>query len=109
MVEAPLYADLVIGAVYLLLAASLAVVGWSVVCQARRRGRGVSRLSLGVAVGVVLLLLLTWLTGSSEPFRVGGRLYADGSWLRLADMFVHSSIILIVVCSVIVIAAKFRR
>ena len=109
MTEAPLYVDLVIGAVYLLVAASVAVIGWSVVRQLRRRGRGVSRLSLWVAAGVALLLLLTWLTGSSQPLRVGGRLYSDAGWLRLADMFIHSSFILIALCSVIVIATKFRR
>ena len=109
MVEAPLYIDLVIVLVYLVAGISLAVVAWSAVRQVRTHGRSVSRRALLVALGVAALLLSTWLLGSVSPLRVGGKVYDDATWLRLADMFINTSLLLIIVCSVIVIAARFRR
>lgn len=109
MVEVPLYIDLVLVLVYVVAGISLAVVAWSAVRQVRTLGRGVSRLTLITVVTVAALLLLTWLLGSASPLRVGGVVYADATWLRLADMFINSSLLLIVLCSVIIVAAKFRR
>ena len=109
MVEAPLYIDLVLVLVYLLAAASLAVISWSAVRQLHSRGRSISRLSLGVTAAVAIVLLLTWLTASVRPLSVAGKVYDDPFWLRIADMFINTSLLLIIVCSVIVIVAKLRR
>ena len=109
MVEVPLYINLVIVLVYLMTGISLAVVGWSAVRQVRTFGRGVSRLTLVVMLSVAALLLLTWLLGSVSPLRVGGTVYDDATWLRLADMFINSSLLLIVLCSAIIVATRFRR
>jgi hypothetical protein len=38
-----------------------------------------------------------------------GKPFTDELWLRLSDMFIYTSILLICVCSAIVVAAKFRR
>ena len=109
MVEVPLYINVVIVLVYLVAGISLGVVVWSAVRQVRTFGRGVSRLTLFVVLAVAALLLLTWLFGSVSPLRLGDKVYDNATWLRLADMFINSSLLLIVLCSVIIVAAKFRR
>jgi magnesium-transporting ATPase (P-type) len=110
MGESDVLIDIIIIAMYVLLALTLGVSAWSawngVSTHQRRQS---TRIGYTVAAAVVVLLLLTYVLGSTSPLRSNGQTFADPLWLRLADMFIYSSITLIIVCSVIVVIAKFRR
>ena len=102
--------DIIIIAMYVLLALTLAVSAWSAWKGVRiRQRRKSTRIGYGVAGATALLLLVTCLLASTSPLQSNGALFTDTLWLRLADMFIYSSITLIIVCSVVVVIAKFRR
>ena len=110
MADSDLFIDVVIIAMYVLLAVAAALCVWSAWNGVRTHQRRHStRIAYAVAGGTALLLLLTYLLGSTRPLSSNGQIFNDALWLRLADMFIYSSIILIVACSVIVAIAKFRR
>ena len=89
---------------------ALGVTVWSAVRGVRRRQRRKStRIGYSVAAGVALLLVMTYLLGSTHPIVSNGHTFDNPLWLRLTDMFLYSSIILIIVCSAITVIARFRR
>ena len=58
---------------------------------------------------VAVIMLLTYILASTQPVVSNGKPFTDIFWLRLTDMFLFSSILLICICSAIIVAAKFRR
>lgn len=100
------FVELLLWTLYVLLAVTTALAVWSavrsVVVRSREQGargkeRGVRRLSMAVACGVLALtLLLCWLLSGTEPMVVNGRLYADAFWLSVADTLIYASLVLIV-------------
>jgi len=56
----------------------------------------------------VLLLLVTFLLGSSDPVVTNGERFADVFWLKATDMFIYTSILLIIGCFVSAIIGRFR-
>ena len=117
MADSEILVDLVLWAVYLLMAGAVAVAVWSSVHGVRTHERTIDPLAtrhtsmIGyVTTGfVALTLLLTCLFASTKPVLSNGEPFTDALWLRLTDMFIYTSILLICVCSVIVVVAKFRR
>ena len=76
---------------------------WAVVSTLRRKGMGEAivngvpalRVAIGVAVATILTMLVSLLAGSSQPLRVNGKVF-DSVWsLRVADMFVASSLVMV--------------
>lgn len=110
MDETTLFVDVVIVAMYVLLVVTLALSVWSAVhgVKTHQRQRQ-TRIAYSVAIGVGLTLLITYLFGSTRPLSINGSLFTDTFWLRVADMFIHSSILIIIACSVVIVIAKFRR
>ena len=51
---------------------------------------------------VAALLLLTYLLGSATPIQINGHPFSDGFWLRVADMFVWTTVVLVIVAVAIV-------
>ena len=110
MDESDILIDIIIILMYVLLASTLAVSVWSAWNGVRTHQRRQStRIGYGVAAFTVVLLVVTWLLGSTRPIVSNGQVFDNPWWLRLTDMFLLSSLILIIVCSVIVVIAKFRR
>ena len=110
MADSDLFIDVVIIAMYVLLAIAVALCVWSAWNGVRTHQRRQStRIGYIVAAATALLLLLTYMLASTSPLRSNGQTFTDPLWLRLADMFIYSSITLIIVCSVIAAIAKFRR
>lgn len=103
--NAPLFTDVVLGYLYFLLFACLVVSVVSVVRGLRQRDASTKIVNgipaFKIAYGSVALLVasmaLTFAFGSSEPVRVNGVAYTDTFWLKATDMFINTSIILIVV------------
>ena len=95
---------------------AVAAAIWAIVSSMRRRN-GTSQSANGVpataiAVSVVLLTTLTlvasFLAGSNAAMQVNGVEYKEDAWLRTADMFVFSSIGLMVVATAVVAVATIR-
>jgi len=53
-------------------------------------------------------LVLTFLLGSSSPVMTNGVRFADPFWLKTTDMFIYTSILLIIGCFVSAIVSRFR-
>ena len=57
----------------------------------------------------LILLLVTLALGSSDAMMVNGEEYADKWWLHVADMFVNSSLALVVVAVVAIIVFTIKN
>ena len=117
MDDSAMFIDVLLWTVYLLMAGAVGVALWSAVHGVRTHERSVDALAsrrtsmIGyVTAGfVAVVLVVTCLLGSTQPVVSNGKPFTDELWLRLSDMFIYTSILLICVCSAIVVAAKFRR
>lgn len=94
-------------------AVALGVCLWSVVRSAMRSAREKNtksreqRLtSVCVAVVTVVLLVVTFLLGSSAPLIINGLPYDDGWWLRVADMFVASTCVMLFLAAAAVVVGR---
>lgn len=108
--NAPLLTDVLVGFMSLLTLAAVITV----LCAACRsfgknrnaakvvNGIPAARLARIVAAVVALTLAATFMLGSTRPVAVNGEAYTDTFWLRTADMFVNSSLLLVclAVCAV---------
>lgn len=110
MPDPELYTNLILYTVYAVLALTVAATLWSAARTLRQhRFLRRDRIAFGVLGLLVAVLAATWLLGSTQPLMVGGKPYDDAFWLRAADMFIFSTLILIVLCFAAIITAKFRR
>ncbi len=112
----PLFTNVLIVLIWLLLLGTVGVTVWSVVSALKKRGKAlrtvnnipVKRLSYSVIVGTVVLLLLTFLLGSGEAMKINGTLFADFWWLKVSDMFICTSLLMIIVASGCVVYGSLR-
>ena len=107
--NAPVLTDLVLVLMYLMTAIALGVAVYSVVKGGRTRssekivnGVPVAKIAWGTVAFVAVLLVVTFIAGSSEPLKVNGTLFSDAFWLRITDMFIYTSLLLIAVAVVAV-------
>ena len=113
----PLLTTVVIVVMWLMLVAALVAAVLSVVRSLKVRdkqqstlnGIPVRRLALLSGGGLLLCLLLTFLTGSSAPMLINGQRYADSMWLKVADMFINTAIILLLIAIVAVVCSNVRN
>ena len=113
----PLVADIMLWLMYIAVAAALIVTVVSVLKTVRLRTKdeevvnGVPRTRMAWIVGIAFLLclVLTFLLGSSEPVRTNGKLFTDTFWLKATDMFIYTSLILIIGCFAGVVLSRFRN
>ena len=111
------YVDVIIWAMYVLTACTVVAAVWSAWHGVRTHSRRQTDLSprhtsfLGLAVAVLTagVMALTFLLASTDPLTVNGQPFTSEFWLRLTDMFILTSLILIALCSALVAAARFRR
>ena len=90
---------------------------WSMARALSTRGKGertvnnipVKKITYGVAGLTAILLLVTLALGSSDAMMVNGEEYADKWWLHVADMFVNSSLALVVVAVVAIIVFTIKN
>ena len=113
----PFVADIMLWLMYIAIAAALIVTVVSVFKTVRLRTKddevvnGVPRTRMAWIVGIAFLLclVLTFLLGSSEPVRTNGKLFTDTFWLKATDMFIYTSLILIIGCFAGVVLSRFRN
>ena len=101
--NAPLLTDMLLVYIYLLTSTAIGVTVYSIVHGIKTRGRqsltenGVpsGRITI-ITWGVTFALLAsTFALGSTDPIKVNGKDFCEGIWLRLSDMFIVSSGIMI--------------
>ena len=117
MMDGELFIDVVLWAVYIALGVGLVAAVWSAVHGVRTHeqtadalaSRRTSMIGYATAATVAVVMVVTYLLASTRPVVSNGRLFTDTWWLRCTDMLLFTSILLICVCSVIVVVAKFRR
>ena len=99
------------------LVAALSVVAWSVVTFLRRRGqRGMvvnhvpsRRIALVTALSTAVLPLLSFAFASTASLSINGQAYTGTLWLRMADMFIVSSAVLMLAALVAVCISMFKK
>lgn len=112
---APLLTPLLIGFVELMVVVAIAIAVWMGLARVRsiksRKAGSITsvRIMLGVALGTIVLLLLSFAMGSTAPIMANGTTYTDSLWLRVADMFIYSGAVLIVVAAVAASVLKGKR
>ena len=103
--------------IYMLLifVVAIGVTIWAVVSALRKRtsskvADGVPATTIAIAVVVLtaLTMVVSFLAGSASSMQVNGSDYENGTWLRAADMFVLSSIGLMIVATAVVAVATIR-
>ena len=108
--NAPIFTDVVLGYLYFLLVVTVIVSIVSVVRAIRQRdvntrvvnGVPAYKIAYGSVALLVISMLLTFIFGSSTPLKVNGVAYSDTFWLKATDMFINTSIILVVVALIAV-------
>lgn len=106
--NAPLFTDTVLVFIYILVAAASAAAVCSLVRAFRHRDKDsdvvnnlpAARIAYASFGLLAVLLVLTFALGSTEPVLVNGVRYADSFWLRVTDMFINTSLALLVVAAI---------
>ena len=117
--NAPLFTDVLIFLMWALLLLALVLAVYSVV-RGYRKTEGSEKIVNGIPVkrtfrwiwlGTFFLLLITFLLGSSTPILVNGNEYADWIWLKISDMFVFSSLVMLLgaIIAVLFGASRYVR
>ena len=103
--NAPLLTDMLLGFIYLLTVVAIGVTVYSIVHGIKTRGRQ-SLTENGVPAGRITiitwgvtfaLLASTFALGSTDPIKVNGKDFCESIWLRLSDMFIISSGVMILI------------
>ncbi len=101
--NAPMLTDVLLVFTYAMLALAAGIAVWAVARGRRmhRRDDGTQngiparRIAIATAAMLALTLALTFALGGSEPIAVNGKLFTDGFWLRLTDMFISTIAIML--------------
>ncbi|MCR5077012.1 MAG: hypothetical protein K6A82_03125 [Prevotella sp.] len=117
--NSPLLTDVLIGFMWLLLMVAISTALVAIIRSIRMGGKGerlingipVRRIGYVVSGITIISLILTFLLGSSEGMTVNGQSFTDAFWLRVSDMFVSSSLILLAVAvgAVVFGATRYYR
>lgn len=114
--NAPLFTNVLIFLMWGLLIGCFLLAIYSLVRSSRKdtsqdekiHGVPARKISRVTWLGTLGLLVLTFLVGSSTPIGVNGNTYGDWLWLKISDMLVYTSIILLLGAIVAVIFGATR-
>ncbi len=103
--NAPLFTDVVMALMFLLTVGTLALTVWSLARGVKKAGAEqsndnnipVKRITYGVLFFTLILIAVTFLLGSPDEMLINGKPYNDIFWLKTADMFIWTTIILLVI------------
>lgn len=107
--NAPLFTDVLIGLMVVMLLLSLAAVVGVVVRRymmrmeqqnAVQNGVQARRIARVTWISTFVLLVFCFAIGSSDPMPVNGSDYTDWLWLKVSDMFVSVAIVMLVAAGV---------
>ena len=100
--NAPLFTDVLIFLMWLFLVGGVGLAVFSMWKDYRRskseavvNGVPVRRIFRFTWIGLLAVLGLSFALGSSDPMLINGENYADWLWLKLSDMFVITSLLML--------------
>ena len=101
----PLFTDVLLWCALALSALALGAGAWALWRGLRQRdgservvnGVPAAKISMGVAALTAVVVLLSFVCGSPAPVTVNGSPFDDVFWLKAADMFVATSLVLMLV------------
>lgn len=110
---APMFTDVLMVFTALILAVALALTAWAVARSLKLAGRGgrivnnipAKKIAYSTVAAIVAMLVLTFAFGSSDMLIINGQEYTDTLWLKAADMFVSSALLLVAIGVMIIIVA----
>jgi hypothetical protein len=113
----PLFVNIVLYTIYALVGVALLLTGWSVVRSLRLQGKsgGIQHgvhartIALSTLALLVLTLVATWLLGSKEPLNVNGETYDNTLWLRISDMLIGTTLVLMILAVAIILGTVIYR
>ena len=113
--NAPLLTDVLMVFMWVVLAVGVTV--WAVVAAWRCRDKGgnvehgvpVARIAYGTAGFTLVLMVLSFLLGSSKAILINTHSYRETFWLKTADMFVVSSVVLMLVALGVILYGYVRQ
>lgn len=102
--------------VFLVLALAVGVTAWAVISAMLKRGRKdntshrvpVTIIAICVVAFTVMLLGISFAIGSSSAITINGKEYQEAGWLKAADMFVITSLVLMVIATAAVAFASIK-
>lgn len=102
--------------VFLVLALAVVVTAWAVISAMLKRGRKdntsyrvpVTIIAICVVAFTVMLLGISFAIGSSSAITINGKEYQEAGWLKAADMFVITSLVLMVIATAAVAFATIK-
>ncbi|WP_027454546.1 hypothetical protein [Xylanibacter brevis] len=92
--------DVILYTIYILLAVGTGLALWSALRHVR-----VTPLMAGVGAGLLALLALTYLLADTTPLTINGRTFDDVFWLRVSDMLIWTSVVLMLIAALGVIVS----
>lgn len=109
--------DAILIIMYLMLAATVGTLVYSVIHSVRVGGRAfmrvngipVGKISFALFVALLVVFAGAFVLGSSDAITVNGKPYDEWGWLKMADMFIYTSGLMIFVATALVIYGLFRR
>lgn len=117
--KVPLLTDGVLVWMYILIVFALVVMLYSLYNSIRSvkiEGKVVNgipkrKITILVIVGMLVVLLLTFLFGTTTSMQINGEMFTDKFWLQAADMFVNTILVMLLVSvgAVIFGATRYRR
>ncbi len=113
---APLFTDAVMMLMEVLLVCAIAFTLWAAGHALKVRGKGesldngvpVKKIGYGLVFGTMLLLIGTFLLGSSSEMTINGVKYADTFWLKTSDMLIYTSLLMMLAAVAAVIFGSTR-
>lgn len=114
--NAPLLTDWVIWLMWIVLALTCGVLGWSLFVSGKLRKASdgkvfavpIRKISWGVTAGLLILMLLSCLLAGTSPITINQDVYADAFWLRMAGMFITSTTVMLFVVLLVVLWSMAR-
>ena len=112
----PKFTNVILWFMMLVLVLAIVVIVWAVAVAFLKRGKGqkavnkvpVAAISAAVVVATVVIMVGAFVLGSSSVVDVNGKNYEDPMWLKAADMFVISSLVLMILATAAVAFAAIR-
>lgn len=111
--ESPIFIDILLVIMYVLAAAAIGITAWSMFHSVHMRNResviqGIpaGKIAWGVAILLSTILIITGLLADTSAIVINGKTFSDTLWLRVSDMLINTSIILIIIAIIGVAAGS---
>ncbi|MBQ9357088.1 MAG: hypothetical protein IJT98_07365 [Prevotella sp.] len=100
----PTFINIILYAIYVLLALAVVATIWATVRSLRRQGEKTDmngklpsrRIAVGTAVLLAIVMAAAWLLARNTPITANGTTYDSSFWLRTADMMIGTTAVLLV-------------